>query len=109
MNTLSDYANKRKVGIYFGYPKCCIEFYMKSIFDKNMQNEVQQSMEVSNETGFIPCTKHAQQIMKKEITLSDILCNRECETTFPNGRGIAIEQLRLKKQHIRVMQEIQQK
>lgn len=109
MNTLSDYANKRKVGIYFGYPKCCIEFYMKSIFDKNMQNEVQQSMEVSNETGFIPCTKHTQQILKKETTLHDILCNRQCETTFPNSRGVAIERLRLKRQHIRVMQEIQQK
>ena len=109
MNTLSDYANKRKVGTYFGYPECCIEYFMKKMCDRSLQKKAHKNIMASDGTGFIPCTKHARKILNKEITLCDILCNRECETIFPNDRGVAIEKLRIKRQHFRVMNELQKK
>lgn len=106
MNALSDYNNKRKVGIYYGYPECCIEFFMKNMFDKEKRKNAQKNFKVSEGTGFIPCTNHTKQILKKKITLHDILHNRQCETLFPNGDGLAVQRLRMKRRHAIVMREL---
>lgn len=108
MNTLNDYANKRKLGVYYGYPECCIDFFMKTMFDKQLQKNAKKNIRASNGTGFIPCTKHAHKILKKEIKLQDILRNRDCEATFPNDDGIAIQRLRMKRRYVFVMNELLQ-
>lgn len=106
MNTLIDYANKRDVGKYYGYPECCIEFFMtKNIYNKEF---TQINRKASNDTGFIPCTKHATQILEKKNTLEDILHNRQCETKFPNDNGIVIQELRTKRKHIWLIKELKE-
>ena len=106
MYSLRDYNDKRKLGVYFGYPECCIDFFM----NKSTQLRKQETIngKASNGSGFIPCTKHAQQILNKEIRLVDILHNRECEAIFPKDNGIVIQRLRIKLRYSFVMNELRQ-
>lgn len=106
MNTLSDYTDKRAVGKYYGYPECCIEFFMTIMVNRELGKKAQINRMVSNDTGFIPCTNHARQILKKKMTLEDILQNRQCETKFPNDNGKVIQELRTKRKHIWIMKGI---
>ena len=66
-----------KNGRRFGYPKCCVESFCNGHSYSKIQNKVHGS------TGFIPCMAHAQQILKGEITLSDLISNREHPIPFP--------------------------
>ena len=77
--------------------------------NKELCKKAQINRKVSNGTGFIPCTKHAHQILKKKITLEDILHNRQCETKFPNDNGKVIQELRTKRKHIWLMKELKEK
>ena len=61
------------LGVYYGFPKCCIKSFPKTRnYDKN------------NRTGFLPC----ETCYKKNIKLNDLIENRVCEKPFPNGNGI---------------------
>ena len=108
MNTLTDYTDKRAIGKYYGYPECCIEFFMTIMVNKEFGKKAQINRKVSNDTGFIPCTKHAEQILEKKITLENILYNRQCETKFPNDNGKLIQELRTKRKHIWLMKELKE-
>jgi hypothetical protein len=81
----------KRVGTYYGYPECCIEFFIQNMFYVEKRNKAQKNIKASGETGFIPCTKHAKQILNKSITIQDILQNRKCETEFPYGRGSTLK------------------
>jgi hypothetical protein len=67
-------------GVYFGYPECCIKYFMDTLHFENYTN----SLIKDNYTGFIPCEKHSMQILNGEITISDIISNRICNIKFPN-------------------------
>lgn len=62
-------------GKVFGYPQCCIDSFCKTFgfmgADEN-QREVAQ-----NGFGFIPCPKHAKQILDKEITIESLIKDRD--------------------------------
>jgi len=88
MNTYEDYKHKNKIGEYYGYPKCCIDNFMANILTGKMRKpEYKDNIKAANGTGFIPCNKHSEQILKRDINLEDIIHNRSCELPFPNDKG----------------------
>jgi len=78
-------SNKRKLGEYYGYPKCCIDSFMERNQDKRKVREASKGREVSRRTGFIPCDKHAEEILRGSICIEDLIIDRKCEARFPNG------------------------
>lgn len=65
----------RTLGKFYGYPECCIEeFIQKPCPHTNKQ------IEASRYTGFIPCRKHADEILAGRHTLESILRHRVCES-----------------------------
>jgi len=85
---LSTYQNK---GHYYGYPKCCIDHFIKKRVKHGSIND-----QAGNGSGFIPCDNHATQIINKQIKLEDLISNRICEKQFPDGDGNDIILHRLK-------------
>lgn len=76
-----------EMGIYFGYPACCIFNFLKrydAIHTGKDITTIEQSR-VSG-SGFVPCQEHAQQILKKQITIHELISqNRKCKKPFPYG------------------------
>lgn len=72
------YKNMYKLGIYYGYPKCCINAFIVS-----QNNNVPFVVECEGE--FVPCDKHLDMITFGHCTTSDLIQNRICETMFPRG------------------------
>jgi hypothetical protein len=73
----SDYFYE--MGKYLGYPKCCIyEFIWHGNDEPACPKEVHKGY------GFIPCTKHTNEILADKIELEDLITNRICPTPFPN-------------------------
>lgn len=67
-------------GKYFGYPECCIDAFSNRKF---LNSHTDEQKEVSNGTGFIPCQKHALEILAGKIKIDDLITNRECKFPFP--------------------------
>jgi|APSaa5957512493_1039668.scaffolds.fasta_scaffold41240_2 hypothetical protein len=71
---------------YYGYPACCVKAFYHDIdigfqvANKQTHREIRRI--VSNNTGFVPCYNHACKILNNEITLSDLIKNRECKEPF---------------------------
>jgi len=76
--------NLEEKGVYFGYPKCCIAYFMNRYNNRSMPR-VQYIQD--NDTGFLPCESCAQRVLSGEITIDQLITNRECEKAFPNGDG----------------------
>ena len=66
-------------GILFGYPSCCIDSFCSIPLAERLPIQLQ----ASNKTGFIPCAKHAQQIVNGEITIESLITNRLHHNPFP--------------------------
>jgi len=83
------------VGKYFGYPECCInefcelipELMAESLPDENDTMKLEAGHIDGNFTGFIPCLKHAEQIMKGEVVLKDLIQDRKEVFEFPISLG----------------------
>jgi hypothetical protein len=79
-------SNKRKLGEYYGYPDCCIEAFIGRKHDKRRVRDIcPRSCKAARRTGFIPCDKHAEEILRGSIRIEDLIVDRKCETRFPNG------------------------
>lgn len=65
------------LGIYFGYPKCCINEFCHEII-----NDKDPSERNIDGSGFIPCRTHFIQIQLGEIQLGDLIKNRICQEPF---------------------------
>ena len=75
-------------GIELGYPKCCIKEFcdyppvwirflrMKNIPIPNGRLKYDAGCIDGKYTGFIPCKKHAEQIINGNIKLEDLIKNR---------------------------------
>ena len=68
-------------GIFFGYPKCCIDQFLhdcrtgiKFIDRKNRLK--------ASKNGFVPCEHHAELINRKTITIHSLINNRKCSEPF---------------------------
>jgi hypothetical protein len=69
------------IGIYYGYPTCCI---LSFITEKPRGPRISRNqIKVSQRTGFIPCSYCTWKIMSKQCKLEDLITNRVCETPFP--------------------------
>jgi hypothetical protein len=76
--------NLEETGAYFGYPKCCIAYFMNRY---NNQLMPRKQYIQDNDTGFLPCKPCADRVLSGEITIDQLITNRECETEFPNDDG----------------------
>ena len=97
MNTLEDYCDKRKIGEYFGYPKCCIDNFIENIMkcDNIKKRNIRKiCVKAAGDDGFMPCIKHSEQILNNEINIKDVICDRKCEKPFPDDNGIDIIKFR---------------
>lgn len=72
------------LGVYYGYPKCCIKEFFSDleigIMFVNKRNRMKRTKVAKN--GFLPCKKHARLIKRKEITIESLIKNRMCPTPF---------------------------
>lgn len=74
-------------GLSLGYPKCCVDEFCdlppylmqrRNVTDEDKLKYAMAHVD-GNYTGFIPCIKHAKQIQKGEIKLSDLIQNRDAK------------------------------
>jgi len=83
-----DEANKirLKQGEFFGYPKCCVNSFVKYMSGKGKRTELQNKTSLPE--GFIPCNKHAKQISMKQIDICVIIqSQRVCTIDFKEGQN----------------------
>ena len=72
---------KSELGIYYGYPKCCIkEFYSDMTIGIMFVNRKKRTKVAKN--GFVPCRRHAILINRKEIKIESLIKNRICPIPF---------------------------
>lgn len=78
-------------GNYYGYPECCIKEFvkyppskMKFLNKKESEIRYRAGHLHGNFTGFIPCLKHAKEILSGNITLVSLIkTTRETPIQFP--------------------------
>jgi hypothetical protein len=57
-------------GTYYGYPMCCIQSFIKT-YPTNSVTDLQ--ITVSEYSGFLPCVKHAEEILAGKMKLTDLI------------------------------------
>lgn len=72
-----------ETGLFYGYPSCCIHEFCTDVFG-NREVRSKAGRLNGETTGFIPCTKHAEQINAGEITLESLIEHRVCKGVFPD-------------------------
>ena len=79
----------RSVGTFFGYPKCCIDWYInqQETYGKgsteNLTKYQWEYLEENDVAAFMPCPQHARKIIRKGINPANILINRKASLQFP--------------------------
>ena len=61
------------MGIYFGYPNCCIIDFL---------TRERNGLQVTQE-GFCLCSIHGKQVINKEIKIEKLIIDRICKYKFP--------------------------
>jgi hypothetical protein len=69
------------IGMYYGYPICCIKNFVRNILCKEKKASRIQKR-VSRNCGFIPCSYCSWKILTKQIKIEDLIKNRICENPF---------------------------
>jgi hypothetical protein len=76
------------IGLYFGYPECCITYFTNHIYNgrkpiicKKPISRIQSR--VSKHKGFIPCPYCSWKIISKQTTIENLIKNRICNTNYP--------------------------
>jgi hypothetical protein len=64
------YLSARMVGDRYGYPECCIRAFAAHEGDFFARPKVVQQ---ASRGGFLPCPKHARQIVEGELTIGELL------------------------------------
>ncbi len=73
--------SKVSLGKYYGYPKCCIQYFMHNILSCGRRHTRMQ-LRVSRGSGFIPCPRCAWKIHTEQTTLEGLITNRICTDIF---------------------------
>jgi len=76
-----DFDVRKIIGIYYGYPQCCIDSFFDPFVPAFMRDPIQR--EVAAGTGFFPCVKHANEVAEGKIKLEDLITDRSCDLLFP--------------------------
>ncbi len=74
-------------GGYFGYPSCCIlHYYHYFSFETNELDCELKCINIGNDTGFVPCPCHADDILSNKCELGDLINYklRESYYDFPD-------------------------
>lgn len=86
---VDDRTKMREYGRQFGYPKCCIEEFVRDADTINTSGKDPRSMvqaAIGNETGYIPCKACAVKLALGEKELKDLINNRdESLPPFPDA------------------------
>jgi hypothetical protein len=85
-NWLTAEQHAYEVGIFSGYPKCCINEYIENVRTNTKFEDKRQKAgyyKGSWAGGFIPCTKHADKIIDENKSVARIIRNRICTSRFP--------------------------
>lgn len=72
-----------KRGEYFGYPSCCIDWFIANRAGDEITELTPQQEQVHGGTGFIPCPSCARLVTRE--TLQKLVTNRRCRSRFPHG------------------------
>ena len=77
------YTRIYETGLYYGYPKCCIDEYADDSINSN-HGRIGHRNQISggNKKQFVPCTKHSIEIQAGLIKLEDLITNRVCKQPF---------------------------
>jgi len=79
----------KKQGEFFGYPKCCVRAFVCRVSGKKTQDKQLKAAHA----GFIPCPKHADNILKKEVDIGDLIQKKRlCPIAF-NKEKISIYEI----------------
>lgn len=71
-----------QVGKHLGYPQCCCESFVTN--DPPWHENQFEASKINNKpTGFIPCLQCANRIINNEITLVELIKDRENKGIFP--------------------------
>lgn len=73
-----------KMGKYYGYPDCCIQYFIKKASAGSFENSFEQDA-VHKNTGFTPCQDCAERIVKGETTLHELIKDRQHHLPFPRS------------------------
>lgn len=70
----------RFYGNYFGYPKCCINQFVKMVLAEKTPTRLQRK--VCESTGYVPCSYCSWRILTKQVVLDELVQNRRCKIPF---------------------------
>jgi hypothetical protein len=71
-------------GRYFGYPECCIQWFVENRVDKfpDLPPLTPQQDAIHGNNGFIPCPTCAEKVTAKTIGI--LITNRVCPIPYSN-------------------------
>jgi hypothetical protein len=77
------------LGVYFGYPPCCIHWFIMNRSDsENLTPLTKQQEAVHGNEGFIPCPECASKVTAK--TISTLIQNRKCKIPYPGNTAVTV-------------------
>lgn len=77
------YSKLRLSGKYFGYPTCCIDWFINERIVKYSRLTKAQDA-VHNNKGFIPCPACAESLLKEKQPITSLIKDRICPVNYPN-------------------------
>jgi hypothetical protein len=77
------------LGVYFGYPPCCIHWFIQNRSDSaNLTSLTPQQEAVHGNEGFIPCPECASKVTAE--TISTLIRNRKCQVPYPGDTVVTV-------------------
>ena len=71
------------LGDYYGYPKCCQDFFFQKRMSEKNLTLTQNQRHASNGKGFIPCPTCADYLVENNLKIVYLIKNRICPHIFP--------------------------
>jgi hypothetical protein len=72
-------------GTYYGYPKCCVHYFVSNAGIHEWSTAAQRK--AAKNTGFIPCPCCAERVVSGEVKLKDLIVDRKAKKAFPRDSG----------------------
>ena len=92
-NKFYDFLKAKEItGVFFGYPRCCIDFFLKRS-EKLLKGDLEgmklaKTQEGFNK-GFIPCKECSETVKPGEE--GNLITNRVCSKPFPEASDTELE------------------
>ena len=84
-NKFYDFLKAKEItGVFFGYPSCCIDFFLKrseKILSGDLKGATLDKTQEGFNKGFIPCKKCSKTV--KPGQEHKLIKNRVCSTPYP--------------------------